>query len=81
MPKYGNKKDMDFVSGFDKQRGSPGNYNGYVGGQKDVENANMSYEESSVTQSIGEEDYVGDTDGSMDESNRRGVINGISDSH
>ena len=71
-------KDMDFVSGFDKK--PPGNYSGYVSGQarKNSENANMSFEESSVTNSVGEEDYIGDTDGSMDESNRRGVINGNS---
>ena len=71
---------MDFVSGFDKK---PGNYSGYVSGQarKNSENANLSFEASSVTNSVGEEDYIGDTDGSMDESNRRGVINGNSDSN
>ena len=74
---------MDFVSGFDKQ---PGNYNGFVSGQARKNNikdsdANMSYEESSNTDSVGEEDYIGDTDGSMDESNRRGVINGNSGSN
>ena len=43
----------------------------------------MSFEGSDMTASIGEEDYVGDTDGSMDggDQHRRGVINGASDSH
>ena len=78
MQKYG-KQQMDFVSGFDKQNdGSPGNYDGFV--RKQSENANMSFSEESINASIGEEDYIGDTDGS-DNANTRGVINGVSDSN
>ena len=79
MPKYG--KEANFSSGFDNQnRSSPGNYRGFV--KNDAENANMSFSNSSQTNSVGEEDYIGDSDGSMDKSaNNRGAINGVSDSN
>lgn len=42
----------------------------------------MSFTDGSLTNTLGEEDYIGDTDGSMDGgANRRGMINGESGSN
>ena len=62
-------KDMDFVSGFGKQSRK----GAFAINSENADN------DSSMTNSVGEEDYVGDTDGSMGgDTNRIGVINGNS---